>query len=107
MSSFHGNFFTRSMDLLGSATVPMDTSYTVEVVIEEDLIHPLAVMQVGMLYSSCYGAFLFYSCAPRLERVSSRRTKDQGHHTRFAHVVQYSGDIPRRGSSSNRALPLR
>ena len=65
----------------------MDASYTVEVVIEENSIHPLPVMQVGMLYSSCYGAFLFYSYAPRFERVSSRRTKDQGHHTRFAHVV--------------------
>ncbi len=107
MSSFHGNFFTRSTDLLGLATVPMDTSYTVEVVIEEELIQPLAVMQVGMLYSSCYGAFLFYRYPPRLERVSSRGTKNQGHHTRFAHFVQSSGDIPRRGSSSNRALPLR
>lgn len=72
MSSFHGNFFTRSTDLLGLATVPTDTSYTVEVVIEEDLIQPLVVMQVGMLYSSCYGAFIFYPCAPGLERGSSR-----------------------------------
>lgn len=58
MSSFHGNFFTRSTDLLGLATVPMDTSYTVEVVIEEDLVQPFVVLQVGLLYSSCYGAFL-------------------------------------------------
>jgi protein transport protein SEC24 len=59
MSAFHGNFFTRSTDLLALATVPMDTSYTVEVVIEEDLVQPFVVMQVGVLYSSCYGAFLF------------------------------------------------
>jgi len=61
MSSFHGNFFTRSTDLLGLATVPMDTSYMVEVAIEEELVQPFVVMQVGLLYSSCHGTFLFYS----------------------------------------------
>ena len=61
MSSFHGNFFTRSTELLGLATVPMDTSYMVEVVIEEDLVQPFVTMQAGLLYSSCHGGlFLFF-----------------------------------------------
>ena len=77
MSSFHGNFFTRATDLLALATVPVDMSYTVEVVIEEDLVQPFVVMQVGMLYSSCDGALLFSSLCSGFERgfVGERRIR--------------------------------
>ena len=92
---------------VGVGDCTYDTSYNVEVVIEVDLIQPVVVMQVRMLYSSCYGVFLFSPCALGLERASARGTKDQDHHTRVAHFVQPSGNISRRGSSNNRALPLR
>ncbi|KDQ58689.1 hypothetical protein JAAARDRAFT_176744 [Jaapia argillacea MUCL 33604] len=55
MSSFHGNFFVRSTDLLAMPTVPQDQSYAIEVQIEETITAPFIVFQTAVLHTSCYG----------------------------------------------------
>ena len=55
MTSFDGNFFVRSTDLLSLASVPVDQTYTMEVVIEETLTVPFVVFQTAVLHTSCYG----------------------------------------------------
>ncbi|KAG8808884.1 COPII subunit [Serendipita sp. 399] len=55
MTSFNGNFFVRSTDLLSLASVPVDQTYTMEVVIEENLTVPFVVFQTAVLHTSCFG----------------------------------------------------
>ncbi|KAI0000191.1 CPII coat sec24 protein [Russula compacta] len=55
MSSFHGNFFVRSTDLLAMPAVPQDTSYAIELQIEEPLSSPFVVLQTAVLHTTCYG----------------------------------------------------
>ncbi|PVF93867.1 hypothetical protein CPB86DRAFT_876799 [Serendipita vermifera] len=55
MTSFNGNFFVRSTDLLSLAAVPEDQTYTMEVIIEETLTVPFVVFQTAVLHTSCFG----------------------------------------------------
>jgi protein transport protein SEC24 len=55
MSSFHGNFFVRSTDLLAMPAVPQDQSYAIEVQIEETISTPFVVFQTAVLHTTCYG----------------------------------------------------
>lgn len=55
MTSFNGNFFVRSTDLLSLASVPVDQTYTMEIVLEENLTVPFVVFQTGVLHTSCFG----------------------------------------------------
>ncbi|KAI0252493.1 protein transporter SEC24 [Lactifluus subvellereus] len=55
MSSFHGNFFVRSTDLLAMPAVPQDTSYAIELQIEETITSPFVVFQTAILHTTCYG----------------------------------------------------
>lgn len=57
MSSFHGNFFVRSTDLLAMPAVPQDQSYAIEVQIEETITSSFVVFQTAVLHTTCYGAF--------------------------------------------------
>jgi protein transport protein SEC24 len=60
MSSFHGNFFVRSTDLLAMPAVPQDTSYAIELQIEETISSPFVVFQTAILHTTCYGTSLPY-----------------------------------------------
>ncbi|TFK26550.1 protein transporter SEC24 [Coprinopsis marcescibilis] len=55
MSSFHGNFFVRSTDLLAMPAVPQDQSYAIEIQIEETITTPFVVFQTAVLHTTCYG----------------------------------------------------
>ena len=55
LSSFHGNFFVRSTDLLAMPTVPQDQGYAVEVTIEDTLTAPFVVFQTAILHTTCFG----------------------------------------------------
>lgn len=55
MSSFHGNFFVRSTDLLAMPAVPQDQGYVIEMQIEETLTQPFVVMQTAILHTTCFG----------------------------------------------------
>ncbi|EKM58042.1 uncharacterized protein PHACADRAFT_252008 [Phanerochaete carnosa HHB-10118-sp] len=55
MSSFHGNFFVRSTDLLAMPAVPQDLSYAIEVQIEDTITAPFVVFQTAILHTTCYG----------------------------------------------------
>ncbi|KAH8103085.1 protein transporter SEC24 [Cristinia sonorae] len=55
MSSFHGNFFVRSTDLLAMPAVPQDLSYAVEIQIEDTITAPFVVFQTAILHTTCYG----------------------------------------------------
>jgi protein transport protein SEC24 len=55
MSTFHGNFFLRSTDLLSLPNVNPDNSYAVELSISEDLKATAACFQTALLYTSCSG----------------------------------------------------
>lgn len=55
MSSFHGNFFVRSTDLLAMPAVPQDQSYAIEIQIEESINTPFVVFQTAVLHTTCYG----------------------------------------------------
>ena len=58
MSSFHGNFFVRSTDLLAMPAVPQDLSYAIEVQIEDTITAPFVVFQTAVLHTTCYGPYL-------------------------------------------------
>lgn len=58
MSSFHGNFFVRSTDLLAMPAVPQDLSYAIEVQIEDTITAPFVVFQTAVLHTTCYGPSL-------------------------------------------------
>ena len=55
MSSFHGNFFVRSTDLLAMPAVPQDQSYAIEITIEDTITAPFVVFQTAVLHTTCYG----------------------------------------------------
>ena len=55
MSSFYGNFFVRSTDLLAMPAVPQDQSYAIEIQIEDTLTQPFVVLQTAILHSTCTG----------------------------------------------------
>ncbi|KAI9286884.1 Sec23/Sec24 trunk domain-containing protein [Umbelopsis sp. AD052] len=55
MTSYHGNFFVRSTDLLALPNVPRDQSYCVEIGIEDDLKTPTVCFQTALLHSTCHG----------------------------------------------------
>lgn len=62
MSSFHGNFFVRSTDLLAMPAVPQDQSYAIEVTIEDTITSPFVVFQTAVLHTTCYGVLTLFSC---------------------------------------------
>lgn len=55
MTEYHGNFFTRSTDLLALPNVPRDQNYCVELAIEEDIKTPTVCFQTALLHTSCTG----------------------------------------------------
>ncbi|KAE9406669.1 protein transporter SEC24 [Gymnopus androsaceus JB14] len=55
MSSFHGNFFVRSTDLLAMPTVSTNQGYAIEIQIEETMNVPFVVLQTAILHTTCYG----------------------------------------------------
>ncbi|KLO13344.1 CPII coat sec24 protein, partial [Schizopora paradoxa] len=55
LSSFHGNFFVRSTDLLAMPAVPNDQSYAIEIQIEDTITSPFVLMQTAILHSTCTG----------------------------------------------------
>ena len=55
MSAFHGNFFTRSTDLLALPTVSHDQNYVIELQLEDDLKGAFVVIQTAILHTTCYG----------------------------------------------------
>ena len=54
-TSFHGNFFVRSSDLLALPSVPTDQSYMIECEIDEPLHTTVAVLQSVVLHSTATG----------------------------------------------------
>ncbi|KZV95887.1 hypothetical protein EXIGLDRAFT_643854 [Exidia glandulosa HHB12029] len=54
-SSFHGNFFLRSTDLLAMSALPQDHSYVIELEIEETINAPYVVFQCSNLYTTAFG----------------------------------------------------
>ena len=55
MTSYHGNFFLRSTDLLQLPNVNPDNSYTIEMAIEENLNGNVACFQTALLHTSSSG----------------------------------------------------
>jgi len=55
MTSFHGNFFLRSTDLLALPNVSPDNAYAVEMTIEENLPSGMACFQTAVLHTSSNG----------------------------------------------------
>ncbi|KAJ3806643.1 protein transporter SEC24 [Lentinula aff. lateritia] len=55
MSSFHGNFFVRSTDLLAMPTVATNQGYAIEIQIEETINTPFVVLQTAVLHTTCFG----------------------------------------------------
>ncbi|KAJ3222906.1 COPII subunit [Clydaea vesicula] len=55
MSSYHGNFFLRSTDLLQLPNVNPDNSYTIEMTIDENLTGTVACFQTALLHTSSSG----------------------------------------------------
>ena len=78
MSSFHGNFFVRSTDLLAMPTVPQDTGYCIEISIEETLTQPYIVLQTAILHTTCYGAFFSCNYCGSSSLTAHRRTPYSG-----------------------------
>lgn len=55
MSSYHGNFFLRSTDLLQLPNVNPDNSFSIEMAIEETLGGTIACFQTALLHTSSSG----------------------------------------------------
>lgn len=55
MSSFHGNFFVSSSDLLSMPSIPHDQSYSIEVEIEDDIKVGHVVFQTASLHTTSDG----------------------------------------------------
>lgn len=73
MSSFHGNFFVRSTDLLSLPAVPVDQSYAIEVQIEENITSPFVVFQTAVLHTTSDGERrirVVTSAAPTTSNIS-------------------------------------
>lgn len=76
MSSFHGNFFVRSTDLLAMPAVPLDQSYVIELQIEETITTPFVVLQTAVLHTTCYGKItLPYKEPPLTLYIGERRIR--------------------------------
>ena len=73
MSSFHGNFFVRSTDLLAMPAVPQDLSYAIEAQIEDTITAPFVVFQTAVLHTTCYGKFT--TSIPRPVRRLTKKTR--------------------------------
>jgi protein transport protein SEC24 len=56
MTTFHGNFFLRSTDLLSLPNVSPDNAYTIECSITEDIKSTTACFQTALLYTSSNGS---------------------------------------------------
>ncbi|KAI9502982.1 hypothetical protein BX070DRAFT_225987 [Coemansia spiralis] len=55
MTSYYGNFFLRSLDLLALPNVTPNHSYAVEVELEENLTTPVVFFQTALLHTTSYG----------------------------------------------------
>jgi len=55
ITSYHGNFFTRSTDLLALPNVNPDNSYTMQMAIEENLTTNIVCFQTALLYTTSFG----------------------------------------------------
>jgi protein transport protein SEC24 len=55
VSSYHGNFFTRSADLLGLANVNPDHSYSIDISVTETLEASIACVQTALLHTTNCG----------------------------------------------------
>ncbi|KAL1921839.1 uncharacterized protein VTP21DRAFT_10481 [Calcarisporiella thermophila] len=55
LSTFHGNFFVRSTDLMALPNVPRDQSYCVEMQLEENLTVSTIYFQTAVLHTTCFG----------------------------------------------------
>ncbi|GJJ77306.1 protein transport protein SEC24 [Entomortierella parvispora] len=55
MSTFYGNFFVRSTDLLSLPNVPRDQSYSIELGYEDNLTIPVVCFQTALLHTSSSG----------------------------------------------------
>lgn len=89
MSSFHGNFFVRSTDLLAMPAVPQDQSYAIEVQIEETITSPFVVFQTAILHTTCYGRDIYSFSSFHEEAESLFRGKAYPcYHSRFANNHQ-------------------
>lgn len=73
MSSFHGNFFVRSTDLLAMPAVPQDQSYAIEIQIEEAITSPFVVFQTAVLHTTCYGNINSDGCSLMLTSYLGER----------------------------------
>lgn len=82
MSSFHGNFFVRSTDLLAMPAVPQDLSYAIEVQIEDTITAPFVVFQTAILHTTCYGneSYTVHTALTMLIAVCRRAPYSCGHH---------------------------
>lgn len=73
MSSFHGNFFIRSTDLLALPNVPRDQKYVVEVAMDDDLKVSTACFQTALLHTACNGERrirVVTTCLPVVNSIS-------------------------------------
>lgn len=55
LTSYYGNFFVRSTDLLALPNVNPDNAYAVQVAIDEPLTSNIACFQTALLYTTSYG----------------------------------------------------
>ncbi|KAJ2550317.1 COPII subunit, partial [Coemansia sp. RSA 1933] len=55
MTSYYGNFFLRSLDLLALPNVTPNHSYAVEVEIEETITAPVVFFQTALLHTTAFG----------------------------------------------------
>ena len=55
MTSYHGNFFLRSTDLLQLPNVSPDNCFVVEMTLDEDLSGSIACFQTALLHTSSNG----------------------------------------------------
>ncbi|KAG1053598.1 hypothetical protein G6F43_004342 [Rhizopus delemar] len=73
MSSFHGNFFIRSTDLLALPNVPRDQKYVVEIAMDDDLKVSTACFQTALLHTACNGERrirVVTTCLPVVNSIS-------------------------------------
>ena len=74
MSSFHGNFFVRSTDLLTMPAVPQDQSYAIEMEIDEPLTDAkFVVFQTVVLHTTSLGESPYFRLRWRAHSLSCER----------------------------------
>lgn len=54
-SSFYGNFFIRSSDLMSFPTFPRDQAYAIELSLDDNITRPWVVIQAALLYTTVKG----------------------------------------------------